>query len=206
MGLQASGVMRRSLAWCLALCAAACGTGGAGEVAGAAQASTGDAGASPAVCSDSQAGGVLAAESRAEIELAMAVRGRLQSPDAVAFAEKTITDRSLALLQIEGELRVAGLAEQASGVSLALDTSAQLLAQFLQSESGAALDVAYADHEVVALAEELGVIDGLVTPAVRDARLAWAVVRTRAMVQSYATLAEQLQAALAGACGGAADM
>jgi predicted outer membrane protein len=153
-------------------------------------------------CGDGFAAGVLAAAGQARVDLAEAVRDRVQDPNVVAFAEKTITDRTLALLQLDGELQAAGIAPRTSGESRAVAFQAQLATQSLPTQSGGMLDRSYVDNEALALVQELGEYDRLITPNVREPRLTGVASRTRAIVTEHLALVTSLQAALEGTCGG----
>jgi Domain of unknown function (DUF4142) len=154
--------------------------------------------APPCVSSDAIVAAILAAESQAHLDMAFAVRDRPMSPDTTAFAEKVITDRSLALIQLRGEARAAGITAHEGAYSEAIAAAARLAVAGLGSTGGADLDRVFVADEALALDGEVGVIDARVRPAVRDARLAGVATRTREMAASYATLAALVLASLDG--------
>jgi predicted outer membrane protein len=162
---------------------------------------TDEAGGAPTSCADGAAAATLSAQTQAHLDLAFAVRDRLQNAAVVAFAEKTVTDCSLALLQCAGALRADGIASAPNAHSHAIALSAELAAQSVASASGAALDRAYVANEALTLAQDVGAIDRLITPNVHDARLAQVVANTRDLVEQRGAIARGLESMLAGTCG-----
>jgi predicted outer membrane protein len=168
------------------------GEGGAGEESGGGGAQT---------CSDGAIAAVLAAEERADLDVAMAVRDRLESPDAVAFAEKEITDHTLLLLQLQGAVRADAVSLPSSDDADATAQSAKLAVQSLATLAGAALDRAYLARAVLVHLEQSAVLDRLLAPAVRDARVTADVQHRREILAEHLTAALKAQASVAGSCG-----
>lgn len=189
------------LATALVACSAHSSTG-ASPVAGEADAAddAGEGGVA-APCSDGAIAAVLEAEENADVDLAMAVRSRLESADAVAFAEKEITDHTLLLLQVQGAVRADAIAVPSSDDADAIAQSAKLAGQSLAPLSGAALDRAYLALAVLGHLEEGAVLDRLLAPGVRDVRVAAVVGHRREILAEHQTLALDAQARVAGSCG-----
>lgn len=154
-----------------------------------------------APCSDGAIAAVLEAEENADVDLAMAVRDRLRSAEAVAFAEKEITDHTLLLLQVQGAVRADAIAVPSSDDADAVAQSAKLAVQSLAPLSGAALDRAYLAWAVLGHLEEGAVLDRLLAPGVRDVRVAAVVGHRREILADHQTLALDTQARVAGSCG-----
>jgi len=192
------------LATALVACSAHSSTGAspvAGEADAADDAGEGGEGGVAAPCSDGAIAAVLEAEENADVDLAMAVRGRLESAGAVAFAEKEITDHTLLLLQVQGAVRADAIAVPSSDDADAIAQSAKLAVQSLAPLSGAALDRAYLAWAVLGHLEEGAVLDRLLAPGVRDVRVAAVVGHRREILAEHQTLALDAQARVAGSCG-----
>lgn len=185
----------------LAACSGPSSTGASpvGDQAGAGD-DAGDGGIAR-TCSDGAVAAVIAAEERADLDVAMAVRDRLQSADAVAFAEKEITDHTLLLLQLQGAVRADAIVLPSSDDADAIAQSAKLTVQSLAPLAGAALDRAYLARAVLAHLEEGATLERLLAPAVRDVRVAADVQHRREILAEHQTVALDAQGRLVGSCG-----
>jgi predicted outer membrane protein len=200
------------------MCAfAACGDGHSSDAPSAEQADASDAAGEAAdgdagdvgpvghvPCSDGAVAAILAAEEQAHIDFAKAVRDQLQSPDAIAFAEKEITDHTLLLLGLKQDARDDGIALAADDDADAVTQSMQLTIQAVQSlhpASGLAVDRAYIARAVLGHMQDAALLEALLAPSVRDVRIASVIGQHRVLVAGHEALAVEVQRGLAGACG-----
>jgi hypothetical protein len=157
------------------------------------------------LCSDGQVLAILAAESSARVDLASSVRASLGSASALDLAEKILTDDSVLVVQVRGEMRETGIAAVPGGVDRQIATEAQWAIQALAAERAPAIDASYVDGEVLAQLRDLALIDRLLGPSVHDPRIADLLARVRDLVVQHAQAASQAQSELEGACAGPAD-
>jgi predicted outer membrane protein len=153
------------------------------------------------LCSDGQILAILAAESQAHVDLASAVRARVQGASALEFAEKIVTDDSVLAVEVSGEARETGIAQASGGIDREIAAEARDQIQSLAAESGATLDASYLDREVLSHLRALSLIDRLLTPSARDPRIAALVTRVRGVVVQHAQSVLQARAGAEGPCG-----
>ena len=120
------------------------------------------------VCSDGQILAILTAESQAHVDLASAVRARVQGASALEFAEKVVTDDSVLAVEVSGEARETGIAPVSGGIDREIAAEARDQIQSLSVESGAALDASYLDREALSHLRALSLVDRLLAPSARD--------------------------------------
>jgi predicted outer membrane protein len=177
----------------------------AGEAADG-DAADGDAGdAGPVVtCSDGAVAAILAAEEQADIDFAIAVRDQLQSPDAIAFAEKEITDHTLLLLGLKQDAVDDGIPLVPDDDAEAVTQSMQLATQSVQSihpGAGLAVDRAYIARALLGHMQDAALLEALLAPSARDVRIASIIRQHRTLVAGHEALAVEVQRGLGGACG-----
>lgn len=180
-------------------------TGDAGNAGtnGAGASGPGCAGPFVSGWSDGAIAALLEVEDQEEVTLAQAVRAGLEGADVVAFAEKSITDDTLLLLQAEGAVRTDAIAIVETGEGAAVVAQEQQTAHALAALSGVDLDRAYMEHEVLVCMQELTWLDRIAAVDVRDVRLAAIVQATRALAATHWTLALQVLDSAMQESGGA---
>ena len=135
--------------------------------------------------SDGQILAILTAESEAHVDLATAVRARVQSASALDLAEKMITDDSVLEIQVNGEARETGIGPLPGGIDRAIDDDSRAQIQSLDAQSGPALDASYVGREALSHLRALGLIDHLLIPSVHDPRIGALLARVRAVVVQH---------------------
>jgi hypothetical protein len=210
--------LHRRVAGCLVLVALPCSVascaGGAGQQessperpdAAAADAirPTDASGPAPLLCSDGQLAAALQAANESEVQIAQTVRDGLASADAVALEEKLLTDHSLLLEMVQGGARAARITPVDNGVARALANAGRADVASLGTLTGAALDQAYVDREVLAHIASLSLLERLVSGESTD-RFGYVIQSMRDLETQHEAAALAAQRALEGSCDVAGD-
>jgi predicted outer membrane protein len=153
------------------------------------------------LCSDGQILAILTAEGKAHVDLATAVRARVQGAGALEFAEKIVTDDSVLAVEVSGEARETGIAPVSGGIDREIAGEARDQIQSLAAESGATLDASYLDREALSHLRALSLVDRLLAPSARDPRIAALVTRVRGVIVQHTQAVLQARAGAEGPCG-----
>jgi predicted outer membrane protein len=137
---------------------------------------------------------ILAAANQAQVDATMQLRASLSDPQALALAEKMLTDHALLLVQLQGAMRAGDIAARSSGVGRAIDDAAEHDRAAIAAS--ASLDSAYADHEVLWHLRDQALLDTVVAPAVRGSPLAFVATSMQNIEKQHVALALALQASL----------
>lgn len=117
-----------------------------------------------------------------------------RQPAVLAFAQRMIQDHGSANQQA----RQLGLTGEDNPTSQQLQQSHQQASQQLHSQSGAAFDRAYIDHEVQMHQTLLDQLDQQLIPAATNLQLQQYLQQVRTSVQSHLEQARQIQGQLGG--------
>jgi putative membrane protein len=162
-------------------------------------------GPAPLLCSDGQLAAAMEAANQSEVELAQTVRDGLTSPGAIALEEKLLTDHSLLLEMAQGAARAARIAPVDNGLSRALASAGRADLAALGTLTGAALDQAYVDGEVLAHIVSLSLLERVLVPGESTDRFAYVIESMRDLETQHEAAALAAQRALEGSCDVAGD-
>jgi putative membrane protein len=157
------------------------------------------------LCSDGEIAATIQALSEAEVLLVQAVRENFRDGSVAALADHMLTEHSLLLEQLKGEARAGKIAPAGCSVSRAMARAAGAERASLQMLSGASLDRAYVDREVLSHAQALALIEQVLAPAARNERIAFTIRAMRDVETQHEIGALAVQRALEGACGTSGD-
>jgi len=149
-------------------------------------------------CPDGEMAAILAAVNQAQVDATNELRANLSDPRAVALAEKMLTDHTLVLEQLQGQLRAGAIAPRSDGIAQAIaDSTAHDRATIAASAS---IDSAYANDEVLWHLRDQALLDAVIAPAVSGSRLAFVTTSMQNLEKQHVALALALQADLDTAC------
>jgi len=149
-------------------------------------------------CPDGEMAAILAAANQAQVDATMQLRANLSDSRAVALAEKMLTDHTLVLEQLQGQLRAGAIAPRTSGVAQAIADSAARDRTAIAAS--ASIDSAYADDEVLWHLRDQALLDAVIAPVVSGSRLAFVATSMQNLEKQHVALALALQADLDATC------
>jgi predicted outer membrane protein len=155
------------------------------------------------VCTDGQAAAILAAEHEGARVVASAVLDRLTDPVARAYASKSIAEHAALAAELSEALTSAEVAPLENALSRAIRSAALAVVEALSERTGAELDSAYMQQELLVLSRVLGLADHFVSPSVDNPNLALAVRHARDASVRRLIFAHDVVRKLDGTCGGA---
>jgi predicted outer membrane protein len=174
--------------------------GGAGDGAvimdsGSGEGSAADGGNS---CADGEMAAILAATNQAQVDATNQLRASLSDPRATALTEKMLTDHSLLLAQLQGQVRAGAIPTESSGIAQAIADSAARDRTAIAAS--ASIDSAYADDEVLWHLRDQALLDAVIAPTVSSSRLAFVATSMQNIEKQHVALALALQAELDTTC------
>jgi putative membrane protein len=155
-----------------------------------------------AVCSDADVAAIASSLDRSEIVLAELAVKRASAPEVVAFANRTIAERTKLVVALNSIARVAGITPLETGFSNEIQREAILTRSALARQTGTEFDLSYINHEVVGHIGALGQLDHVLIPSAQDASVRRALIAARGIVLEHLALAVRVQEVIQGACGG----
>jgi putative membrane protein len=157
------------------------------------------------LCSDGEIAAAMRAVSEAEVSVAEALRENFVDPNAVALADKMLTEHSLLLEELKGATRAAQIAPIDCGLQRAIAAAAGAETASLQTLSSPALERAYVEREVLSHVQSFGLLDHVLEPGARNERIVFAVRLMRDVEATHQATVLAAERALEGACTSSGD-
>lgn len=119
---------------------------------------------------EAQVAGVVNAMNEAEIAFARSVQDRLADDDIAALAADTISGHTASATEHAEVIETLGITPAESPLSTSIERQAASMAEDLASFTGAELDQAYLDGQIILDAELLDDIQAIVIPSTSNTR------------------------------------
>lgn len=143
---------------------------------------------------------MLRALNMGEVAILQATRDRLQSRELQTLVDQLIEEHTQLYAATEAAAHVANVPPIDSPVANALMLQSERAIRDIGTMADVDVDRQFLADPILSHVSGIGLIDRLVLPSVRDARLAMVVMRARMMMMRHARHAFQMQAALEPPC------